>query len=48
MEEGIELFGGEIAEGGTGFAEGDILLVKASRAVGAERVVEYIKAKLEK
>ena len=28
--------------------EGDILLVKASRAVGAERVVEYIKTKLGK
>lgn len=28
--------------------EGDVLLVKASRAVGAERVVEYIKKKLDK
>ena len=28
--------------------EGDILLVKASRAVGAERIVGYIKSKLEK
>ena len=28
--------------------EGDILLVKARRAVGAERIVEYIKPKLDK
>ena len=28
--------------------EGDVLLVKASRAVGAERVVGYLKSKLEK
>ncbi len=28
--------------------EGDILLVKASRAIGAERIVEYLKAKLIK
>ena len=28
--------------------EGDVLLVKASRAIGAERVVGYIKSKLEK
>lgn len=28
--------------------DGDILLVKASRAIGAERIAEYIKSKLEK
>ena len=28
--------------------EGDVLLVKASRAIGAERVVEYIKSRLDK